>query len=78
VPTTWRALREIAAGGPRAQARITRAVNAARRRPWAGIEARHGAIPGIKVAGKTLDGVTCIRLDATVVTAHSPALGTRS
>ncbi len=30
VPTTWRALDEIAAGGPRALARITRAVNGAR------------------------------------------------
>jgi len=42
VPATWRALNEIAAGGPRAQARIIAAVNAARRQAWAGIEARHG------------------------------------
>jgi hypothetical protein len=75
VPTTWRALSEIAGGGTRAQARITRALNAARRRSWAGIEARHGAIPGVAVAGKVIEGVTCIRLDATVVTAHSPAEG---
>jgi hypothetical protein len=75
VPTTWRTLSEIAGGGTRAQARIIRALNAARRRSWAGIEARHGAIPGVAVAGKVIEGVTCIRLDATVVTAHSPALG---
>lgn len=71
VPTTWRTLNEIAAGGPRAQARITKAVNAARRQAWAAIEARHGALPGVKIADKVLDGVTCIRLDATVTPAHS-------
>ena len=63
VPTTWRMLDEIASGGTRAAARITTAVNAARRSAWAGIEARHGAIPGIAIADKILDGVTCIRAD---------------
>jgi hypothetical protein len=29
--------------------------------------ARHGAIPGVRVADKTLGGMTCIRLAATVV-----------
>ena len=71
VPTVWRTLDEIAAGGPRALARITRAVNAARRQAWAGIEARHGALPGVRIADKVLQGVTCIRLDATVTPAHS-------
>jgi hypothetical protein len=75
VPTAWRMLNEVAAGGPRAQARITRAVNAARRSAWAGIEARHGAIPGIRVADRVLDEVTCIRLDATVTPAHSDKEG---
>ncbi len=75
VPTAWRLLDEIASGGPRAQARITRAVNAARRSAWAGIGARHGAIPGIAIADRTLEGVTCIRLDATVVPAHSDKAG---
>ena len=70
VPTCWRALDEIADGGSRALARITAAVNAARRVAWAGIEARHGAIPGIAVADKTLAGLTCLRLDATVVACH--------
>ena len=74
VPTTWRTLDEIAAGGQRALARITRAVNAARRQAWAGIEARHGALPGMPIADKTLEGVTCIRLDATV----TPATRTRN
>ena len=71
VPTAWRALREIAAGGQKAQARITAAVNAARRQAWAQIAARHGALPGVRIADKILDGVTCIRLDATVTPAHS-------
>ena len=71
VPTVWRTLDEIAAGGPRALARITTAVNAARCQAWAGIEARHGALPGVRIADKVLHGVTCIRLDATVTPAHS-------
>jgi hypothetical protein len=71
VPTAWRTLAEIARAGPRADKRITAAVNAARRHAWAQIEARHGALPGIRLAGKMLDGVTCIRLDATVTLAHS-------
>jgi hypothetical protein len=33
-------------------------------------------IPGIRIADKVLDGVIGIRLDATVTSAHSPALGT--
>ena len=75
VPTAWRTLAEIAGGGERALGRITAAVNAARRGAWAGIEARHGALPGIRVADKMLDGVTCIRLDASVVTCHSDKEG---
>ncbi len=78
VPTVWRALSEVAAGGATATGRVTAAVNAARRAAWAGIAARHGQLPGIRIADKVLNGVTCIRLDASVVTCHSPALGTRS
>ena len=75
LPTAWRTLSEVAAGGKRAQARITKAVNAARRPAWAGIEARHGAIPGVRIADRVLEGVTCIRLDATVTPAHSDKEG---
>jgi hypothetical protein len=46
VPAAWRTLSEIASGGSRMQARITRAVSAARRQAWAAIVARHGANPG--------------------------------
>ncbi len=75
MPAAWRTLSEIAAGGPRAQARITRALNGARRQAWAGIGARHGAIPGVAVADKKIEGVTCIRLDATVIPACSEKEG---
>ena len=75
VPTAWRTLTEIASGGDRPLGKITAAVNAARRRAWAGIVARHGALPGIRVADKVLEGVTCIRLDASVVTCHSDKEG---
>ena len=71
VPTAWRALREIAAGGDRRRRKITAAVNKARRHAWAQGIARHGGLPPVRVADRRLDGVTCIRLDATVVTAHS-------
>jgi Transposase DDE domain group 1 len=74
VPTVWRTLAEIARDG-RALGKISAAVNAARRRAWAQIAARHGALPGIRVADKVLDGVTCIRLDASVVTCHSDKEG---
>ena len=75
VPTAWRMLDEIARGGDRALGKITAAVNAARRRAWAQIVARHGALPGVRVADKTMDGVTCIRLDASVVACHSDKEG---
>lgn len=71
VPTVWRTLKEIAGWGKRAERRITVAVNGARRFAWAQVAARHGSLPGVRLADKMLDGVTCIRLDATVTIAHS-------
>ena len=71
VPTCWRALSEIAGGGSRPLARITAAVNMARRQAWMQIATRHGALPGVLIVDKTLEGMTCIRLDATVTPAHS-------
>ena len=71
VPVVWRALSEIGGGGTRTAGRITAAVNAARRMAWAQIAARHGGLPGVRIADKVLQGVTCIRLDASVVTCHS-------
>jgi hypothetical protein len=75
VPTAWRTLAEIAGGGQRPLVKMTAAVNAARRCAWAQVTARHGALPGVRVADKMLDGVTCIRLDASVVTCHSDKEG---
>jgi hypothetical protein len=71
VPTAWRALKEIAAGGDRRRQKVTAAVNKARRHAWAQGIARHGGLPPVLIADRKLEGVTCIRLDATVVTAHS-------
>jgi hypothetical protein len=71
VPTAWRALKEIAGGGDRRRRKITAAVSKARRQAWAQGAARHGGLPPVRVADKTLEGITCIRLDATVVHAHS-------
>jgi Transposase DDE domain group 1 len=75
VPTAWRALAEIARGGERRLPRIAAAVNAARRRAWAQVQARHGGLPGIRIADKVLEGVTGIRLDASVVACHSDKEG---
>ena len=46
-------------------------MNAARRHAWAQVIARYGRLPGVRLADRMLDGVTCIRLDATVTAAHS-------
>jgi hypothetical protein len=51
--------------------RITAAVNASWRHAWAQVLALHGALPGVRLADKRLDGVVCSRLDATVTYAHS-------
>jgi Transposase DDE domain group 1 len=75
VPACWRMLDETAAGGSRALTRVTAAVNAARRVAWAQAEARHGALPGVVIADKVLAGVTCLRLDASVVACHSDKAG---
>jgi hypothetical protein len=75
VPTAWRALKEIAAGGDRRRRKVTAAVNKARRHAWNQGIARHGGLPPVKVADRKLEGVTCIRLDATVVTAHRRGTG---
>ena len=75
VPTAWRALKEAADGGERTRRKVIAAVNRARRHAWAQGTARHGALPPVRVAGKVIEGVTCIRLDATVITAHSDKEG---
>jgi len=71
VPAAWRALKEIAGGGDYRRRKVTAAVSKARRHAWNQGIARHGGLPPVRVADRKLEGVTCIRLDATVVTAHS-------
>ena len=66
--TVWRAL---AGCDGVALARISKARAKRRRHLWDLIEARHGAIPPANVAGRDLGKVTVIRLDATIVVAHS-------
>jgi len=75
VPTAWRTPKETAAGGDRTRRKVTAAVNKARRHVWSQVIARYGQLPPVQVADRQLAGITCIRLDATVVPAHSQ--GTR-
>jgi hypothetical protein len=75
VPTLWRTLRETAAGGDKTARKVSKAVAGGRKRAWAAICDRHGQLPGIRIADKVLGGVTCIRLDATVIPAHSDKEG---
>jgi hypothetical protein len=75
VPTAWRVLKEIAAVGDRRRRKVTAAVSTARRHAWARGIAAHGGLPPVRVADRRLEGVTCIRLDATVVIAHSDKAG---
>lgn len=71
VPTACRTLEEIARGGQRTERKLTAAISAARGYGWAQVVARHGKLPGVRVVGQVLHGVTCIRIDATVTAAHS-------
>ena len=71
VPTAYRTLEEITRGGTRTEKMLTAAISAARRYAWTQAVARRGTLPGVRVADKTLQGVTCIRIDATVTFAHS-------
>jgi hypothetical protein len=66
--TVWRALADIDAVTAR---RIAKARAKVRRHVWNRIEDRHGGIPPARVAGRDLGSVTVIRLDASIVLAHS-------
>jgi hypothetical protein len=58
--------------------RIARARARARAHVWALIEGTADRFPWLAIAGKTLTGWVVIDMDATLVTARSPALATRS
>jgi hypothetical protein len=67
-PTAWRTLDEMT---PARLRKITAARARTRRHVWKLITTRHGAIPAAKVAGGDLGATIVIRLDATLVIAHS-------
>ncbi len=75
-PTVRRAL--DLAGTPSVLDRIARARARARAHAWKLIEATPAGFPWLEIAGKTLAGWIIIDMDATLVTAHSSALGTCS
>lgn len=68
MPTAWRSLNEIDA---RALTRIGKARAKARRRVWALIKSRHGRIPAAATCYGDLGDTVVIRLDASIVIAHS-------
>jgi Transposase DDE domain group 1 len=70
-PTARRAL--DLAGTPRMLDRIARARAKARSHAWGLIAATTAGFPWLVIAGKVLDGWIVIDMDATLVTAHSPA-----
>jgi DDE family transposase len=67
-PTLWRTLDEI--GEPQRR-KIARARARTREHVWSLIEARHGRIPPSKVADRDLGKTIVIRMDASLVIAHS-------
>ena len=58
--------------------RIARARAKARAHAWDADRRDPAGFPWLVIAGKALAGWVVIDMDATLVTAHSPALGTRS
>src|SRR5512135_963868 len=68
IPTMWRSLNEL---DHAALARIAMARNKTRERVWELIAARHGRIPPARTCYGDLGPVIVIRIDATLVTAHS-------
>jgi len=67
-PTLWRALNEI---GDTQRRRIARVRAKTREHVWSLITQRHGGIPPSPVADRDLGKTIVIRIDASLVTAHS-------
>ncbi len=67
-PTLWRALDEI---GDTERCKIARVRAATREQVWSLIERRHGRIPPSRAADRDLGTTIVIRMDATLLTAHS-------
>ncbi len=75
-PTVRRAL--DLAGGTAMLDRIARARARARAHVWTLIEGTAAGFPWLVIAGKALTGWVVIDMDATLITAYRPALGTGS
>jgi hypothetical protein len=67
-PTLWRTLNEV---GELQRRRIAGARAKTREQVWSLIEKRHGAIPPSRVADRDLGKTIVIRMDASIVIAHS-------
>jgi hypothetical protein len=67
-PTLWRTLNDI---GALQRDKLAAARARTRRHVWGQVVARHGAIPASSVADRDLGKTIVIRLDATLVIAHS-------
>jgi hypothetical protein len=67
-PTLWRTLHEI--GEPQRR-KISRERAKTRAHVWSLIEQRHGVIPPSRVADRDLGKTIVIRMDASLVIAHS-------
>jgi hypothetical protein len=67
-PTLWRTLDEI---GPAQRRKVARARARIREHVWSLIERRHGRIPPSRVADRDLGRTIVIRMDASLVIAHS-------
>ncbi|MBV9142928.1 MAG: transposase [Pseudonocardiales bacterium] len=67
-PTLWRAPDEI---GDTPRSKIARVRAKTREHVWSLIEKRHGRIPPSRVADQDLGKTIVIRIDGTLVTAHS-------
>lgn len=63
--------RALAMADDRTLRKVAKARAAARRRVWEHIQARPGAFPWLRVAGKSMTGVVVIDIDATIILAHS-------
>jgi hypothetical protein len=74
-PTLWRTLDEIGESQRRTIARVRAKT---REQVWSLIEKRHGVIPPSRVADRDLGRTLVIRMDASLVIAHSPGVGTGS
>jgi hypothetical protein len=72
VPTAWRCLNEI---GDAQITALAKATARTRRHVWNLVQARHGALPPVKLADRQVAGITCVRIDATVCPVHSDKEG---